>query len=345
MAVSLDGSSPALLDKEATISMNSPPLLSPSSEKRFWSALRSRVDTLLENRKLSSPIQSALPDLHLPAREGDAVEESEQGKSLKEDCALLLRGFDSVASSLSQLTSNLDAALQGARDLAKPSLTELLHSDPEKPIDEKEEQEEEKEKEGNMKGLKRKCDSLETSENQEAPVKKENEQSPKSGKLKKARNLAVSMATKAAVLARELKSIKSDLTFMQERCSLLEEENRRLREGFDKGMRPEEDDLVRLQLEALLAEKSRLANENANLIRENQCLHQLVEYHQLTSQDLSESYEQVIQGICLDFSSPPPPIAEEANEGDDGDNIESPGTPQSDTFGICSSLEKKYCME
>jgi len=59
--------------------------------------------------------------------------------------------------------------------------------------------------------------------------------------------LAVSMATKAASLARELKSIKSDLCFMQERCGLLEEENRRLRDGFAKGVRPEEDDLVRNQ--------------------------------------------------------------------------------------------------
>lgn len=57
--------------------------------------------------------------------------------------------------------------------------------------------------------------------------------------------LAVSMATKAASLARELKSIKSDLCFMQERCSLLEEENRRLRDGFAKGVRPEEEDLVK----------------------------------------------------------------------------------------------------
>lgn len=52
------------------------------------------------------------------------------------------------------------------------------------------------------------------------------------------------MATKAASLARELKFIKSDLSFMQERCCLLEEENRRLRDGFAKGVRPEEDDLV-----------------------------------------------------------------------------------------------------
>lgn len=69
-------------------------------------------------------------------------------------------------------------------------------------------------------------------------------------------------------------------------------------------------------MEALLAEKSRLANENANLVRENQCLNQLVEYHQLTSQDLSASFEY-IQGMCLDFSSPPPPIREEEAEEED----------------------------
>lgn len=52
------------------------------------------------------------------------------------------------------------------------------------------------------------------------------------------------MATKASGLARELKMIKSDLRFMQERCSLLEEENSKLRDGFGKGVQPEEDDLV-----------------------------------------------------------------------------------------------------
>lgn len=56
--------------------------------------------------------------------------------------------------------------------------------------------------------------------------------------------IAISMAAKANSLARELKSIKSDLSFIQERCGLLEEENKRLRDGFVKGVRPEEDDLV-----------------------------------------------------------------------------------------------------
>lgn len=74
---------------------------------------------------------------------------------------------------------------------------------------------------------------------------------------------------------------------------------------------------VRLQLEVLLTEKARLANENANLVRENQCLHQMVEYHQITSQDLSPSYEQVVQGLCLDFSSPVPQYDDDEEEEDE----------------------------
>jgi len=100
---------------------------------------------------------------------------------------------------------------------------------------------------------------------------------------------------------------------------------------------------VRLQLETLLAEKSRLANENANLIRENQCLNQLVTYHQLTSQDLSDSYEQVMQGICLDFSSPPPTIAED--EAEDGDDDGASATPGDDIFSFSTSLEGNFQQE
>ncbi|CAN1233271.1 hypothetical protein LINPERPRIM_LOCUS3844 [Linum perenne] len=62
-------------------------------------------------------------------------------------------------------------------------------------------------------------------------------------RLEKETMLAVSMAKKAASMARELKSMKSDMCFVQERCALLEEENSRLRDGFSSGIRPEEDDL------------------------------------------------------------------------------------------------------
>lgn len=106
---------------------------------------------------------------------------------------------------------------------------------------------------------------------------------------------------------------------------------------------------VRLQLEALLAEKSRLANENANLIRENQCLHQLVEYHQVTSQDLSASYEQVLGGMCLDFSSPSSVMADEeldyGRDSDDANCKEAPQTPRGKFLGFSGSLGNCYDEE
>ncbi|KAJ0967871.1 hypothetical protein J5N97_024788 [Dioscorea zingiberensis] len=309
---------------------SSAPLLSPSSDERLWSALRDRVDAILEQRNpkdragwFSSP--------------NDCAVESERRKRIREDAQLLIRGLDSVASSLSQLTGTLSAAQQGVSDLAKPSMSKGSKRETQRAEDE------------SQPNAKRHCGSNELEDQNEVTdtekleihgcdrqpeVKIEKEKSVdrlKSGNLKKAKSLAFSMATKAASLARELKTIKSELCFMQERCTLLEEENRRLREGLEKGVREEEDDLVRLQLEALLTEKSRLANDNANLIRENQCLHQLVEYHQLTSKDLTASYEQAIEGMCLDFSSP----LRELNEFVDSDT-EAPCTPTSDHVIVSS---------
>ncbi|KAL5561673.1 hypothetical protein UlMin_031420 [Ulmus minor] len=339
MAASVETPSPTNLNKESSSQFMDSPQFSPSSDKRYWSALHSRIGTLLEERNFKLPTGQPSPNLdRTQIKNGD----SECGKRLKEDSLLLLRGFDSIAHTLSQLSNNLDNALQGANDLAKPpTLTEIFHSslkNSESREEEDKEEEEQKKAEEPNTGLKRKYDNSHCLEEQVEDSKHEKEQDPKKGKLKKAKNLAVSMATKAASLARELKSLKSDLCFMQERCSLLEEENRRLRDGFAKGIRPEEDDLVRLQLEALLAEKSRLANENTSLKRENQCLNQLVEYHQLTSQDLSASYEQVIQGMCLDFSSPTSPIAEEATD----DDSESPQTPPSNLFGFPTPIVDEF---
>ncbi|CAA0828107.1 Unknown protein [Striga hermonthica] len=305
---SIESRSAAPLEKRSPSlrSSTSPPLFSPSSDKRFWSELRNRVDALVESRK---PIDQA----SAWQKNREAIDGA---KRLEEDSMLLLRGFDSVAQSLSQLSNNLENALQGARDLAKPpTLTEILHATLENARTEegiskeeinKDETEEEDDNEADKRGLKRKLDTNQCTENQDEVGLLEAEQKIPNEleKIKRAKSIAISMATKAASMARELKSMRSDLGFMQERCGLLEEENRKLRDGLDKGIQPDEDDLVRLQLEALLAEKSRLANENANLKRENQCLSQLVEYHQLTSHDLSASYENLIKEIGLDFSSP-----------------------------------------
>ncbi|GKV04288.1 hypothetical protein SLEP1_g16462 [Rubroshorea leprosula] len=108
--------------------------------------------------------------------------------------------------------------------------------------------------------------------------------------------VAMATAAKAKLLLRELKTVKADLAFAKERCSQLEEENKILRESREKGGNPADDDLIRLQLETLLAEKARLAHENSIYARENRFLREIVEYHQLTMQDvvyLNEGAEEV----------------------------------------------------
>lgn len=125
--------------------------------------------------------------------------------------------------------------------------------------------------------------------------------------LKASRDVAMAMAAKAKLLLRELKTVKADLAFAKERCAQLEEENRILRESREKGGNPEDDDLIRLQLETLLAEKARLGQENSVLTRENRFLREIVEYHQLTMQDvvyLDENSEEVTEVYPIKVASP-----------------------------------------
>ncbi|KAG8388801.1 hypothetical protein BUALT_Bualt02G0162900 [Buddleja alternifolia] len=125
--------------------------------------------------------------------------------------------------------------------------------------------------------------------------------------LKASRDVAMAMAAKAKLLLRELKTVKADLAFAKERCAQLEDENRILRESREKGDNPEDDDLIRLQLESLLAEKARLAQENSVYARENRFLREIVEYHQLTMQDvvyLDEGNEEVTEVYPIKITTP-----------------------------------------
>lgn len=54
----------------------------------------------------------------------------------------------------------------------------------------------------------------------------------------------MAMATKAKLLSRELKDVKTDLAITLQHCAQLEEENKRLKENDFKVLRHEEDDLV-----------------------------------------------------------------------------------------------------
>ncbi|XP_011008507.1 PREDICTED: cyclin-dependent kinase 12 isoform X2 [Populus euphratica] len=144
--------------------------------------------------------------------------------------------------------------------------------------------------------------------------------------LKASRDVAMAMAAKAKLLLRELKTVKADLAFAKERCAQLEEENKILRENHERGENLEDDDLIRLQLETLLAEKARLAHENSVYARENRFLREVVEYHQLTMQDvvyLDEGTEEVTEVYPVKVvsntpsipSTSPPPLYTEASHG------------------------------
>lgn len=65
---------------------------------------------------------------------------------------------------------------------------------------------------------------------------------------------------------------------------------------------------IRLQLESLLAEKARLAHENSVYARENRFLREVVEYHQLTMQDViyfDEGTEEVTEVYPIKVVSNP----------------------------------------
>lgn len=81
-------------------SLESSPSFSPSPDKRLWSNLRNRIDALLEEKNR---------DHNKPIANSQFAVESER---LENDSMLLLKGFDSVSHTLSQLSSNLDNALQ-----------------------------------------------------------------------------------------------------------------------------------------------------------------------------------------------------------------------------------------
>lgn len=299
------------------------PFSDHKSEESFWNRLNKRAKSLHKNT--------------------DSQDEDPDVKVVQEDSKLLHKGLEAVASSLTRITHTLGVALEDGTNLAEPKLSELF------PI--------EAPATSSVPTLKRRRvpeNAEEKLSDQGTDVRKASVNMDDNAKLKDHRNLAVAMASKAKSLERELKSIRGDLCFMRERCSFLEEENQRLRDAVTKGVRPEEDDLVRLQLEALLAEKGRLAQENANYARENHYLHQVVEYHKLTLQDMDMDMAAAFGDVSmrLDFSSsasPSPyssPMRNRSILSQNHDDANANGDPQSpihsNIFQFSSPLQCPY---
>lgn len=77
----------------------------------------------------------------------------------------------------------------------------------------------------------------------------------------------MAMAAKTELLAQELNTMKVDLAFAKERCVQLEEENKILRESNEKGVSPEEEDLVSISLSISIKCRARSPHSRRILIR------------------------------------------------------------------------------
>ncbi|KAK1412472.1 hypothetical protein QVD17_33752 [Tagetes erecta] len=199
--------------------------------------------------------------------------------SRKLDNPKLRKGLDRLTSSLNQIGGTIGNALEEGRTIVDKKTQDIIQ-------------------ETRKLQNRRKVTNEEQNQLQEPQKQSTQQQTNQETQLKASRDVAIATAAKAKLLLRELKTLKADLAFAKERCSQLEEENKMLHESLEKGDHPTDDDMIRFQLESLLAEKSRLANENSVYARENRFLREIVEYHQLTMQDvvyLDEGTEEVTE--------------------------------------------------
>uniref|UniRef100_A0A2C9VGY1 Uncharacterized protein n=1 Tax=Manihot esculenta TaxID=3983 RepID=A0A2C9VGY1_MANES len=215
------------------------------------------------------------------------------------DDARLQKGLDKITYSLNQIGDTFEKAFEEGRTIVENKTADIIQETRKLQIMRKGSSSEAQNQ------------AFEAINSQQQPMKHHQQnQMNHETQLKASRDVALATAAKAKLLLRELKTIKADLAFAKQRCSQLEEENKILREGCEKGDNPADDDLIRLQLETLLAEKARLAHENSIFARENRFLREIVEYHQLTMQDVvylhegSEEETEVYSSTGMLFISP-----------------------------------------
>ncbi|KAI4353590.1 hypothetical protein L6164_002529 [Bauhinia variegata] len=272
------------------------------SKSGFWGVLAQKAKAILEDDSFSS--HSEMPDRFrsqpLNASSGTELKREPSYESFeasrKIDNPTFRKGLDAITSSLNQLGDTFEKAFEEGRTIVESKTADLRTQ------------------------IKRKGSGNEDPNQasgfrsawQQASVQPGPAQNPTNHEtqLKASRDVAMATAAKAKLLLRELKTVKADLVFAKARCAQLEEENKLLRdtEGREKGHTRADDDLIRLQLETLLAEKARLASENEIYARENRFLREIVEYHQLTMQDvvyLDEGMEEVTEVYPIDANGIP----------------------------------------
>ncbi|XP_024965113.1 uncharacterized protein LOC112505433 [Cynara cardunculus var. scolymus] len=258
-------------------------------KRGFWGALARKARAIIEDDDVAQQYETPerrrqqMSDTEAKGQYSSPYQLPENRQ--KADNPALQKGIDAIASSLNYIGGTIGNALEEGMTVVENRTADIIQETRKLHIKKKSE----KNPASNVGSTR---ESLQMHTHNTQPQK----QTDTEIQLKASRDVSMAMAAKAKVLLRELKTVKADLAFAKERCAQLEEENRVLRETGRDGDRPEDDDLIRLQLESLLAEKARLAQENSVYARENRFLREIVEYHQLTMQDvvyIDESKEEV----------------------------------------------------
>ncbi|KAI3771241.1 hypothetical protein L6452_02401 [Arctium lappa] len=258
-------------------------------KRGFWGALARKARAIIEDDDVAQQYETPerrrqqMSDTEAKGQYSSPYQLPENRQ--KADNPALQKGIDAIASSLNYIGGTIGNALEEGMTVVENRTADIIQETRKLHIKKKSE----KSPASNV-GSTRQTSQMHAYNTQPQM------QTDTEIQLKASRDVSMAMAAKAKVLLRELKTVKADLAFAKERCAQLEEENRVLRETGRDGDRPEDDDLIRLQLESLLAEKARLAQENSVYARENRFLREIVEYHQLTMQDvvyIDESKEEV----------------------------------------------------
>ncbi|XP_071910540.1 uncharacterized protein [Coffea arabica] len=270
----------------------------------FWGVLARKAKAILDDDDISHPSFPATtrtnPKEFLPSSTHSQPYQTAESYR-KADNPTFRKGLDALTTSLNHIGDTIGSAFEEGRTIVESKTADIIQETRKLQIRRKGTNFDE----GNQ------VPDVHNAVQQSAQP---HMQTSQEDQLKASRDVAMATAAKAKLLLRELKTVKADLAFAKQRCSQLEEENKLLREARDKGDNPADDDMIRLQLETLLAEKARLAHENSVYARENRFLREIVEYHQLTMQDvvyLDEGIEEVtevypIPAVSRMLSASPP---------------------------------------
>ncbi|KAG6415533.1 hypothetical protein SASPL_122945 [Salvia splendens] len=244
------------------------------SKQGFWGVLAQKAKSIIDEdtaNKHETPRETTFGASDRSKRGQYHSTYDSQDSHRKTEGPGIQKGLDAIASSLNYIGGTIGKSLEEGITAVENRTAGLIQETRKIQI----------RKKNNSAGSQNRAsdfDSLRRQPMQQSHVQPKNH-STEETQLKASRDVEMATTAKAKLLMREMNTVKADFAFAKDRCAQLEEENRMLRESLEKGDNPDDDDLIRLQLESPLAEKARLAQENSVYARENRFLREIVEYH------------------------------------------------------------------